>query len=83
MLQTDHDIPRLRRVALRAIEEEELQAPSSIELQSIIAMGRLATECFAMGALIRPTQTQSEEFFTNFVVTCVNRAPGVGDVLSH
>jgi len=67
--------------AIEAIDDEGLQSPSPIRLMSIIENARRATCLFWLVAVLPPTSEELKSFFREFVVRCVNRLPGIDDVL--
>jgi hypothetical protein len=79
MLPTTHELASLQRLALAAIADQGLQAPSTQELFHIVHCSLWATSLLQSASLREPIPDELEEFFCEFVVRAVNRAPGIGD----
>ena len=71
------------KAALEFIEAEGLQAPSRQKLEEIIDAAVRATGLFALVAVLHMQESDIREFFSDFVVRCVNRGPGVGDAIPN
>lgn len=71
------------KAALQFIEAAGLQAPSPQELEEIIDAAVRATGLFALVAVLPLEESDIREFFSDFVVRCVNRGPGVGDAATN
>lgn len=69
--------------ALESIEAEGLQAPCLQELQNIVDAAVQATGLFALAAVLPLQDSDIREFFSDFVIRCVNRGPGVGDAAAY
>jgi hypothetical protein len=80
MFAIDHpQLTTLRRLALHAIDESGLQAPSEASLRDIISCSVFAASLLSWAALQEPTRSELEDAFCDFVIRAVNRAPGIGD----
>jgi hypothetical protein len=81
MLHDPVPVPtRSMRIALDALLNEGLQAPSHPELSAIIRAACQVTFLMWATAISQPTSRDLDEMFCDFVIRCVNRGPGVGDV---
>jgi hypothetical protein len=69
-------------LALSAIEDAGLQVPAEPKLELIVRCAYSVAAHLWFGALLTPSHSELDEVFQDFVVRCVNKAPGVGDVLS-
>ncbi len=76
----DYSVPV--SAALASLQTEGLQAPSWHELQGIVDAALRATALFIRAAVRHPLDSEILEFFSDFVVRCVNRGPGVGDAVA-
>ncbi len=74
---------QLAALALTAIDEAGLQAPSLVRLENIIRCGSAVEALLCTVALREPSATELEEIFRDVVVRCVNRAPGIGDAVAY
>ena len=68
-------------LALIALDENGLQVPSPVKFEAIVRFAYSVAFLFWAAALEEPTDPELDEAFKDFIVRCVNRAPGVGDVL--
>jgi hypothetical protein len=77
---TAPNIARLKTLAIEAITEADLQVPSCTELNRILICSLHATALLEVAAICKPTQSELDEMFQEFVTRAVNRAPGINDV---
>lgn len=69
------------KLAHLALAEAGLQVPSAEQMEAIVRSAYCVALLLWMAALEKPTNSDLDEVFRDFVLRCVNRAPGVGDVL--
>ena len=69
-------------IALEVLEAEGHQAPPPQQLAMIIDSGRRSSHLLAAASVQPPSEGDIQEFFTDFVVRCINRPAGVGDAAS-
>src|SRR3954465_8292128 len=69
-------------LALQAIDDAGLQAPPPRDLENIVRNGYFLAVLLWNAALLIPSPTELDEAFQDFVVRCINKAPGLSDVLS-
>jgi hypothetical protein len=71
------------QAALDALDQEGLQAPSKYDLDTIIRNGLLATGLFYSAMVLEPELSDLHDFFRDFIIRAVNRAPGVNDACTY
>ena len=67
-------------LAVAAVSDEGLQVPPQHQFEVIMSNAINASFLLWASAIEQPTPHELDEMFCDFVVRCVNRGPGVGDV---